>query len=298
MGAGNLPQFAWYDALPNGFQLIRSRCDASRRSVSWYLHRIPPTTEWQLDFSPDPVVSLETGPLGTVERRLGAARDHAELLDDTVTFTPARAPCEWRWSGKAFEVLDVHIPNELLSAAWGEFGKGDPASINLQPRLRVISPTLLLVLKSLCCTISAEAQAHQLLYQAFTCHLIACLFLQDSDLFRAERPHRGLPLAALRRVLEYINEHLDQDLSLDRLAEVSGRSSYHFLRQFKVSTGVTPHRYVINQRLDLARKLLAQRDLTVLDIALRCGFGDSSHFAECFRKRYALAPTMFREAYR
>lgn len=297
MLCANAPRFAWYEALPSGFELLHSRRDGSRRSASWYVHRLPSNTEWQLDLSPDPVVSLEFAAVGAVERRVGGEPDRAELISDTLTLTPARAPCEWRWCGSPFAILDVHLPYELLQRTWSELGKGDPATVNLRPRLKLDDPTLLLVMKSLCCGEQTESRASQLLYQAFTCHLIVCLLTQNDALTGGPRDFRGLPPRALRRVMEHIKEHLEEDLSLDSLAALSGFSNYHFLRQFRASTGLTPHRYVLTQRLDRARELLLQSRLTVMDVAMRCGFDDASHFAECFRRRYKLTPSAFRRSY-
>lgn len=292
----NAPRFAWYEALPSGFELIHSRLDGSRRSASWYVHRLPANTGWQLDLSPDPVVSLEFAAVGAVERRVAGEPDRAELISDTLTLTPARAPCEWRWCGSPFAILDVHVPYELLQATWNELGKRDPATVNLRPHLKFDDPTLLLVMKSLCCSGQPESRASQLLYQAFTCHLIVCLLTQNDVLARDPCTSRGLPPRALRRVLEHIREHLEEELSLTSLAALAGFSSYHFLRQFRASTGMTPHQYVLSQRLDRARELLVRCQLTVLDVALKCGFDDASHFAECFRRRYKLTPSAFRRS--
>ncbi len=261
------------------------------------MHRLPRQTPWQLDLSPDPVVSLEFDAVGTVERRVGGEPNRADLINDTLTLTPAGAPCEWRWRGNSFAILDVHVPYELLRSTWGELGKGDPATINLRPHLRLNDPTLLLVMKSLCCTAKPECRASQLLYQAFTCHLIVCLLMQSNALAVGRCDFRGLPPSVLRKVVEYIKEHLEEELSLDSLAALSGFSTYHFLRQFRASTGLTPHRYVLGQRLARARELLLESHLTVMDVAARCGFEDASHFAECFRTRYKLTPSAFRREY-
>ncbi|HXH03136.1 MAG TPA: helix-turn-helix domain-containing protein [Candidatus Competibacteraceae bacterium] len=104
----------------------------------------------------------------------------------------------------------------------------------------------------------------------------------------------GLAPAVRRRVLDYIDAHLDAPLTLGELATVAGLSEYHFARMFRVSLGSSPHDYVLEQRLGRARRLLSDGRLALAEIALRCGFSSQSHFGQCFRRRYGVSPGEFR----
>lgn len=289
-------QFDWYASLPTGVQHLGSWNDPTRRSASWYLHRLPVRTERLVDYSCDPVVSLEVGALGTVERSIEGQLDIASLDDDTLTLTPAFAACEWHWRGNSFEVLDVHIPHEMLQMAWFEHFNGDPGRLNLSAKLRLDDPGLLFLMKSLYCTAQAPRHNATLLYQLATRHLISYLLGLEGTLVARSQARCGLAPAVQRRVLGYIDEHLDAEISIDSMAAVAGLSTFHFLRQFRRSMAQTPHRYVVQQRLARARQLLLQTDLSVLDIALQCGFDNPSHFAKRFREQYRLAPTAFRRS--
>ncbi|HET8903222.1 MAG TPA: helix-turn-helix transcriptional regulator, partial [Saccharospirillum sp.] len=83
-------------------------------------------------------------------------------------------------------------------------------------------------------------------------------------------------------------------LTLTDMAEVTGLSDYHFARMFKQATGYPPHRYVLHRRLTRARQLLADTPLNMTEIALRCGFGSSSHFSNRFRAETGVSPTVYR----
>lgn len=107
---------------------------------------------------------------------------------------------------------------------------------------------------------------------------------------------QGLPPFRLRKVHRYIGEHLDEDLTLARLAEVAGISKYHFSHLFKQSTGIPPYRYVILQRIEAAQRLLKQTDLSVAKIALRTGFSSHSHLSRAFRQHVGTSPSTFRKA--
>lgn len=107
--------------------------------------------------------------------------------------------------------------------------------------------------------------------------------------------HRGgMPSARLKRVLDYIGAKLDEDLSLLVLANVVGMNLYYFARLFKQSTGLSPHRYVLEQRVARAKQLLHTPEMTVLEAGVRTGFGDQGHFAKVFRRFVGVTPTKFR----
>jgi len=112
-------------------------------------------------------------------------------------------------------------------------------------------------------------------------------------------PHRGgLPSGALRRVRQYIDSHLGERLSVERLAAVAGLSVFHFARAFKQSQGTTPHDYLLERRIAHARTLLDGTQTSLSEIALMSGFADQSHFTRHFRKRVGLPPSAFRRSQR
>jgi AraC family transcriptional regulator len=105
-----------------------------------------------------------------------------------------------------------------------------------------------------------------------------------------------LPLARLRRVTDYIQEHLDQDLRLTQLGSVVYMSPYHFARLFQHSTGLPPHRFVVRSRIDRAITLLAARELPIAQIARLVGFRTASHFSTVFRRLTGSTPGAYRTA--
>lgn len=110
----------------------------------------------------------------------------------------------------------------------------------------------------------------------------------------ATRAKRGLSQAALQRIDEYIEAHLDSALEIDELAAIVRMSSSHFTRSFHKSTGVTPHRYVVQNRVMRARELLGSTALPLTEIALVTGFSDQSHFSRRFHELVGVPPGAFR----
>jgi len=114
-------------------------------------------------------------------------------------------------------------------------------------------------------------------------------------------PVRGefgtLPWGRLRRVIEYIQQNLDKELTLAELAALVYMSPYHFARLFKLSTGVPPHRFVIRQRIARASAILATQDLSIAQISRLVGFGTASHFTTVFRRVTGITPKGYRTGY-
>ena len=122
------------------------------------------------------------------------------------------------------------------------------------------------------------------------------------ELLRLERTGRsaakpvrgGLPAWQQKRVVEFIEEHLAEEISLAALAELVDLSLYHFARGFSQSFGAPPHRYHMARRMDRAKSLLQRPALSVTQIGARIGFRETSSFTRAFRKFTGLTPTEYR----
>ena len=105
----------------------------------------------------------------------------------------------------------------------------------------------------------------------------------------------GLSAAKLTLIKDYINTHLDLDLKLAELSWIVQISPYHFLRLFKKSLGITPHQYILQQRIDRAKYLLRSSNLDIAEIAFKVGFCDASHLNRCFKNSLGMIPSQWRQ---
>jgi len=110
-----------------------------------------------------------------------------------------------------------------------------------------------------------------------------------------ENINGGLSGYKLKRVQEFIDANLEEELSLAELAEVADLSQFHFARAFRKSTGQTPQQYLMQQRIERAKQLLSKDDLPIVEISLRTGFKNQSHFTTLFRKVTKHTPKLWRE---
>ena len=102
----------------------------------------------------------------------------------------------------------------------------------------------------------------------------------------------------LRRAIEFMHDNFGRELALEEIASSAYLSEYHFARLFKQITGVTPHVYLANVRLERARKLLADTALPISEIASMVGYQSQSHFSKMFRSVTGVTPRAYREAAR
>lgn len=100
----------------------------------------------------------------------------------------------------------------------------------------------------------------------------------------------------LRRIIEYIDLHLAEDLGLAELSAIAGLNPHHFAHAFKETVGMPPHRFIIEHRVDKARRFLKDRHQSIAEIAIVCGFANQSHFTEQFRRVVGTTPAKYRRS--
>jgi AraC family transcriptional regulator len=133
----------------------------------------------------------------------------------------------------------------------------------------------------------AESIAHTLMF-----HLIKNYTTAD---FQEKSFSGGISGNKLRRVTDFINDHLEQDLTLSEIAQVANLSHFHFARAFRKTMGITPQQYITNRRIEKAKELLAKSNLPIVEVGFQTGFKNQSHFTTLFRKFTSLTPKIWRE---
>lgn len=108
----------------------------------------------------------------------------------------------------------------------------------------------------------------------------------------------GLAPWQLRLVCNYIDEHLSDRITIDELASIARLSRSHFTRAFKASVGWPPHNFILQQRIERAKELMAGSSEPLVQIALICGLADQSHFSRTFRAHAGCSPAAWRRVNR
>jgi AraC family transcriptional regulator len=112
------------------------------------------------------------------------------------------------------------------------------------------------------------------------------------------RPVRALQKWRLKRVVDYIDNHLSSKITLLDLAAVAGLSRMHFASQFRKATGVRPHEYLLTRRVRRAEELLRDGTMPIVEIALTVGFQTQAHFTTVFKRLVGCTPCRWRAIHR
>jgi AraC family transcriptional regulator len=195
---------------------------------------------------------------------------------------------EWvRWR-KPMSMLLVPIPQHSLLIAAEESGfRGDVvATPDLHDR-RVLA-----LLTAIQADIETGSNAGALFLESTLLALAAALFSASRVVLKLS-PRSGLTPRQLTRVQEFMRENIEKDIHLGELAALLEISPGHFGQMFRRATGISPHHYLMQLRLQRARQLLALGDARILDIAIACGFKTQQHFATAFRTQYELTPSAY-----
>lgn len=192
---------------------------------------------------------------------------------------------DWRGGGnRQFLFVDPGTVEQVLD------GPPDPRPSRRGPGEIIESPLAATLLQALVRDLQDGSPAGPLVGDSLIVALVAHLWGCGSS-----RPgESGLPVGACKRVLAYIEDRLDTPVSLAELAGLARMSVRHFCRAFRASMGCSPHQYLLRQRVERAKTLIATREMALCDIAQAAGFTDQSQLTRTFRKQTGITPAGYR----
>lgn len=192
------------------------------------------------------------------------------------------------------DFLDLYLPAALLHEAVEQDGIA-PSRVELALPVHARDPEIDALARRVAAEIEQPGAASMMLLDGLALELVALLVRRWSNLsLRPDRVRGGLVPFHLRRVTEYLLSRLQEDVSLEEAAGVTGLSTKHFARAFRQSTGLAPHQWLIHQRVERAKAMLGSGEHGLADIALACGFADQSHFTATFRRTTGMTPGAWR----
>lgn len=230
-----------------------------------------------------------------LERRLDGGKLLCAQMDPGVfNFVPAYRQQESLWKAEV-ELLEIYLPPALLERVAIESCDCVPGTIELIDRFAIRDPFL----EQLAYAFKAELErgnpSDRLYLESLQTVLVGHLLRHHCSVKIADANLLGgLPKSNLHQVIDYIQNNLDHDISLVELARVAHMSAHHFGKLFKQSIGVTPHQYVLKCRIEQAKKLLANKQLSFAEISQVLGFCHQSHFINVFRRYTTLTPQQYR----
>ncbi len=137
---------------------------------------------------------------------------------------------------------------------------------------------------------------YHLILQNITNYLALILLRQvNSDVFHQEEGCQKTEKTNISRVIEFLTEHYYDEFSLEHIAQMANLSPYHFIRVFKSETGKTPYVYLMDVKMERAKKMLRANDHSVTEICFLCGFSNLSHFSTVFKQKIGVSPKAYRK---
>jgi AraC family transcriptional regulator len=196
------------------------------------------------------------------------------------------------------EVLHLYLPANPFAALATATESAPMAAARLRYCAGFHDPLIEQIAQLISMEMNAETSSGKLFVESLACSLAARLLHTYSNV-SVQRPcahttRIRLDRRRLQRVLEFIDAHIEDDLSVATLASTACLSQFHFARVFKTATGESPHQYVSARRLEHAKVLLAQTDRTLTDISLACRFSSQGNFSRAFRRATGFPPGRYR----
>ena len=238
-------------------------------------------------------ISMHVGvPVGITTRCDGLVSRRLQVPGD-LKIVPAGFSRTWEVEAPTRKI-SLNLTPSLVQTAADEMGVR-AAALSIVPQLHVRDPHIEHIAWALKAELETTAPLGRLYADSLGMALAAHL-LRRYGTRRAQAPVTGLSERRLRRIVDYIHEHLADDLTLAELASLANMSQSHFKVLFKRAVGVPVHEYVIRSRVDCAMELLVSDEVSLSEIALRVGFANQSHMALCVRRLTGRTPASLRKA--
>jgi AraC family transcriptional regulator len=200
------------------------------------------------------------------------------------------------WQGQASTCVSLNFDAAAIERLLGVKARFEPEA----PRLAIDDPHVV----DLAQRLEAQATAGQpwgsLYVEGLSLTLASYLYgrygIREPGIPGAPRVHENaLPSLSSQRLLAFIEEHLGSDIGIATLAGLAGYSPDHFARLFKQSFGLSPYQFILQRRVERAKALLRDRDHSIAEVAMLCGFASQAHFHTTFKSRTGVTPGVYRK---
>jgi AraC family transcriptional regulator len=254
-----------------------------------------PPGEGQTYYSDQHTICMSLAPRPVRFLQIKGGRTHEGLYGKgDISITPAKMSFFARWNSDD-RYMQIRITSKFIKSVARDALEMNPEQVQFIPEFRTRDSQI----EAMGMMLLAELQQENLGGRLYIDSLTNVLAVRLLRQYSAFQPHLsmyegGLPARQLVIVLDYINEYLDRDIRLADLAQLVGMSQFHFSYLFKRSLGKPPYQYLLQQRIERAKQLLKQTDISIVNIAFTCGFSSHSHLSKQFRQLTGVTPKAFR----
>jgi AraC family transcriptional regulator len=292
--AAAFPQYAAGEAVADSASLQWSGLYVRR-------YRLPRVVDrFLVPATPEPLISCGlAGSAEFREREVGDTWVTRQIGRGDIFVTRSKTPYEVRHSspvGQELEIIQVHVAvDQWLASLEAVYpGKVDDVEV-----VDFFGRDEALAHLCFACAEMLSQRTHGMSKRVTDLtQLIASFLVEKYTDAATEKPdfRGGLPIRQLRKVTDYVSEHLAEEISVDTLVELVELSPFHFSRVFKQATGMSPLQFATLERVTLAQQLIRETSRSLIEIGLEVGYTSPSHFAKVFRRVTGVAPNEFRNS--
>ncbi|MCU0565662.1 MAG: AraC family transcriptional regulator [Oculatellaceae cyanobacterium Prado106] len=254
----------------------------------------------EFDFAmPKQALSVAFTPHDRVVWSVDQGKKQTTALPAGTVFLYADRELIWHHRAKSSEFINLTLDPAILQQIAADSGL--PAETGFDHRVMFQDATVVHVAQLLRAEVLNGGLAGNLYVESLR-NLLAVHLLRNYSpvnspaIAPTSSPSSALDFLTLKRLKDYIEDHLAEELAIETLAELVPMSQFHFARAFKSVMGEPPHRYVLQRRIERAKVLLSATRLSVAEIAYQVGFSNQSHFTAQFRKTVGATPKQFRDS--
>lgn len=240
---------------------------------------------------PEHIITIPTRSIASVEEVVDGKVQVRSSRVGNFTIAPPEFRRQYRWK-EEIQLIHIIVEPMLVNCVAGE--SVDPDTVELIPHFSKSDPLIYQIGLALKAELETN-HSNSRLYAESAATFLAVHLLQRYSTRKPDlkKYAGGLPQYQLKQAIDYIQAHLETDISLDEIAACVGISRYYFCRLFKQSTGLSPHQFVIQQRVERAKQLLRQGKMSLTAVAIACGFSHSSHLHRHFKRLTGVTPKAF-----
>jgi AraC family transcriptional regulator len=231
-------------------------------------------------------------------RRTGAGfRQEATPKTGAIWLSPAGVGKEIAITAPIPQTLHLYLPTALFDRLKDDFNLPAAPARSIRHAVGVGDEVIEQIGRSILSELTQETAAGRMYVEAASLTLAARLLQRHCDsgaCAPTECSVHRLDHARLRRVLDYIEARIEDDITLDDLAGIAGYSPFHFSRKFTLAMGISPHRYISRVRLESAMAALAMGKLPLAEIAFNAHFSSQASFTRAFHRATGTTPKEYR----
>jgi len=256
--------------------------------------------EQSFDAVDDQLIVLHLdGPI-TVHRRVQKGESSRLIPPGGMFMMPGSMDFSVRVAG-TLKSLHLYLRRGLIEEVAGDLVAGDPAHVAILARFGDADPLIERLMLGVRDVLHDDDRSATVYVDYLARAIVARLIRRHSSASSARNPINASSQKGSRQIskaIDFMEANLERSLDLPTIAEATGLSPSHFARQFRTTVGRAPHQYLIQIRIDRAKRLLGETDRGIAEIAFACGFANQEHLTRLFKRSCGLTPAAYRKGRR